>query len=51
MQLYCLKNLNNAYKFLWRLMRLGYANTPFSQLAKVLTKVAHEGAHVVLCTP
>ena len=30
-------------------MGLCYANPPFSQLAKVLTKIA--GARVVLCTP
>ena len=28
-----------------------YANTPFSQLAKVLTKIAFEGTKVALCTP
>ena len=32
-------------------MRLCYANPPFSQLAKVLTKTALKGARVVLCTP
>ena len=32
-------------------MGLCYANPPISQLAKVLTKSALEGARVVLCTP
>ena len=32
-------------------MGLCYANPPFSQHSKVLTKVALEGARVVLCTP
>ena len=31
-------------------MGLCYTNPPFSQLAKVLTKIAFEGARVVLCT-
>ena len=44
MQLYCSRYLNNAY-------RLCYANPPFSELAKVLTKIALQGARVVLCTP
>ena len=33
-----------------RLMGLCYANPPFSQLAKVLTKMALEGARAILCT-
>ena len=32
-------------------MGLCYANLPFSRLSKVLTKIALEGARVVLCTP
>ena len=51
MQLYCSRYLNNAYRFYWRSMGLCYANPPFSQLAKVLTKIALIGARVVLCTP
>ena len=50
MQLYCSRYLNNAYRFYWRSMGLCYANPPFSQLAKVLTKIALKGARVVLCT-
>ena len=32
-------------------MSMCYANPPFSQLSKVLTKIAFEGARVTLCTP
>ena len=32
-------------------MGLCYANLPLSQLSKVLTEIALEGARVVLCTP
>ena len=32
-------------------MGLCYANPPFCQPSKVLTKIALEGARVVLCTP
>ena len=51
MQLYCSRYLNNAYRFYCRLMGLCYSNPPFSQLAKVLTKIALEGTRVILCTP
>ena len=50
MQLYCSRNLNNAYCLYWKSMGLCYANPPFSQLAKVITKITLEGAKVVLCT-
>ena len=51
MQLYCSKQLNNAFRFFWKAMGLAYANPPFSLLAKVPTKIAHEGGRVVMCTP
>ena len=51
MQLYCSRSLNNAYCFYWRVLGLCHANPPFSQLAKVLSKIAFEGARVVLCNP
>ena len=51
MQLYCSRYLSNAYRFYWKSMGLCYANPPFSQLAEVLTKIALEGARMVLCTP
>ena len=51
MQLYCSRYLKNAYRFDLRSMKLYYANPSFSQLAKLLTKIALEGARVILCTP
>ena len=51
MQLYCSQYLNNAYRFYSRSMQLCYANPPVSQLDRVLTKFALEGARVTLCTP
>ena len=51
MQLYCSRYLNNAYRFYSRSMGLCYANPPLSQLSKVFTKIALEGARVVLYTP
>ena len=50
MQLYCSKYVKNAYRFYWKSMGLCYANPPFSQLAKVPTKIALERARVFLCT-
>ena len=51
MQLHCSQYFNDAYRFYWKSMGLCYANPPFSQLAKVLTKIALQGARVVLWTP
>ena len=51
MQLYCSKQLNNAFRFFWKAMGLAYANPSFSLLAKVLTKIAYDGGRVVMCTP
>ena len=51
MQLYCSNNLNNAFRFFWKAMGPAYAKPPSSLLAKVLTKIAHEGGRVVMCTP
>ena len=51
MQLHCSQYLNNAYRFYCRSMGLCNVHPAFSQLAKVLTKVALEGARVILCTP
>ena len=51
MQLYCSKQLNNAFRFFWKAMGLAYANPPFSLLVKVRTKIAYEGGRVVMCTP
>ena len=51
MQVYCSRYLNQAYRFYQKLMGLCYADPPFSQLPKVLTKITLEGARVVLCSP
>ena len=51
MQLYCSKQMNNAFRFFLKAMGPAYANPPFSLLAKVLTKIAYEGGRVVMCTP
>ena len=51
MQLYCSRYLNNSYRFFWKSMGLCYANPPFSQIAKVVTKIALEEARVILCAP
>ena len=45
-----LETFDNAFHFFWKAMGLVYANTPFSLLAKVLTKIAYEGGRVVMCT-
>ena len=50
MQLYCSGYLNNAYRFYWKSMASCFADPPSSQFAKVLAKIALEGAGVVLCT-
>ena len=51
MQLYCSKQLNNAFRFFWKAIGLAYANPPSSLLAKVPTKIAYQGGRVVMCTP
>ena len=42
MQLHCSRYLNNANRLYWRLMGLCYANSAFSQLAKLLIIIALE---------
>ena len=51
MQLYCSRYLNTAHRFYQRRMALCNANSPFSQLVKMFSKIALEGDRVVLCTP
>ena len=51
MQLYCSKQLNNAFLFFRKAMGLAYANPPFSLLVKVLTNIAYEGGRVVIGNP
>ena len=50
MQLYPLRYLDNAYRFCYPPMGACYSNPPFSQLAKVLTKIALQGLRVGPCT-
>ena len=51
MQLYCSKQLSNAFRFFWKAMGLAYAIPPFSLLANLLTETAYEGGRVVMCSP
>ena len=50
-QLFWSRYLNSSYRFYWRSMGLCYVNPSFSQLTRVLTKIALEGARLVLGTP
>ena len=49
LDLYCSKGKNCCYKFYWPSFGMAYGNPKFSELGKVLTKVALEGSRVVLC--
>ena len=40
-----------SYKFYWFSFGMAYGNPRFSELGKVLTKVALEGSRMVLCSP
>ena len=50
MRLHRSQCLSNRCHFSWRSRGLCYANPPFPQLAKVLTKIALERGRIVLCT-
>ena len=53
-ELYCWRQGNSAWWYSWRDLgrwKYLYANPPFSQMEKVLTKVALEGARVILVVP
>ena len=50
LDLYCSKGKNCSYKFCWPSFRMAYGNPRFSELGKVLTKVALEGSRMVLCS-
>ena len=47
----CSKGKNCCYKFYWPSFRMAYGNPRFSELGKVLTKVALERSRMVLCSP
>ena len=51
LDLYCSKGKNCYYKFYWPSFGMAYGNPRFSELGKVLTKVALERSRMVLCAP
>ena len=51
LDLYCSKGKNCCYQFYWPSFRMAYRNPRFSELGKVLTKVALERSRMVLCSP
>ena len=51
LDLYCSKGKNCSYKFYWPSFGMAYGNPRFSELGKVLTKVALERSRTVLCSP
>ena len=51
LDLYCSKGKSCCYKFYWPSFGMAYGNPKFSELGKVLTKVALERSRMVLCSP
>ena len=51
LDLYCSKGKNCCYKFYWPSFGMAYGDPRFSELGKVLTKVALERSRMVLCSP
>ena len=51
LDLYCSKGKNCCYKIYWPSFGMDYGNPRFSELGKVLTKVALERSRMVLCSP
>ena len=51
LDLYCSKGKNFSYKFYWPSFGMAYGKPRFSELGKVLTKVALERSRMVLCSP
>ena len=51
LDLYCSKGKNCCYKFYWPSFGMAYRNPRFSELGKVLTRVARERSRMVLCSP
>ena len=51
LDLYCSKGKNCCYKFYWPSFGMAYGKCRFSELGKVLTKVALERSRMVLCSP
>ena len=50
-ELYCSRGKNCCYKLYWPSFGMAYGNPRFSELGKVLTKMALERARKVLCSP
>ena len=50
LDLYCSKWKTCCYKFYWPSLGMAYGNPRFSELGKVLTKVALERSRMVLCS-
>ena len=51
LDLYCSKGKSCCYKFYWLSFGMAFGNQEFSELGKVLTKVALERSRMVLCSP
>ena len=51
LDLYCSRGKSCCYKFYWPSFGMAYGNPRFSELGKVLTKVALERSRMVLCFP
>ena len=51
LDLYCSSGKTCCYKLYWPSLRMAYRNQRFSELGKVLTKVALESSRMALCSP
>ena len=51
LDLYCNKGKSCSYKCYWQSFRMACGNPRFSELGKVLTKVALQHSRMVLCSP
>ena len=51
LDLYCSKGKNCSYKFYWPSFGMAYRNPMFSELGKVLTRVALRRSRMVVCSP
>ena len=51
LDLYCSKGKNCSYKCYWPSFGMAYRNPRFSELGKVLTKVALKRSRMILCSP
>ena len=51
LDLHCSSRKNCCYKFYWPSFGMAYGNPRFSELGRVLTKVALERSRMVLCSP